>query len=133
MFYQPQKNPNKAMIMVSIITLVGFFAGYAVSPYFTIGALFFIIQFTAVRSYMQFKSGHKHSYNSVAEILLHPQVRFFLFEFIAIIGIWAWFVYQTLIIGVISLFAWWLFSLNFYLYYKKKEAAKDEKDRWKYL
>ena len=82
-------------------------------------ALIFWMQYTAILSYLQFKHKAKHKFRTVTEDLLHPQVRFFAFEFMAFIGLGSMLKYDSMIIGALALGAWWLFSLNFYFYYKK--------------
>jgi hypothetical protein len=51
--------------------------------------------------------------------LLNPQVRFFVFEFIAFLGILSWVYYKIAMVGYLSLTAWWFFSLNFFVNYEE--------------
>jgi len=116
--YTPSKHPKQAFILITIMAAAGILGGYFISEYFMAIALVFWIQYTAVLSYSQFKRRTKHKYRNFTEYLLHPQVRFFAFEFLAVVGIGALLKYNTQSIGAVSLAAWWLFSLNFFLYYK---------------
>lgn len=120
MIYTPSNHPRQSFILITCMVIVGLIGGYNVNKYFMAVALIFWIQYTGVSSYLQFKSGHKHSYRTLTDALLHPQLRFFLFEFIAFLGLGSLLVFDTLRIGAAALVAWWLFSVNFYLYYKGK-------------
>jgi len=140
MVYTPTKNPLQSLILITIIVAAGVFGGRFISQYFMAFALVFWIQYTAVLSYLQFKHGKKHSHKSFTEWLLYPQVRFFVFEFLALIGLGALILKYNLLIGDAALIAWWLFSLNFYIYYTKKghfspeeraESRKQKKARKK--
>lgn len=117
--YTPSKHPKKAFILVTIIVAAGIIGGYLISEYFMAIALIFWMQYTGVLSYLQFKHCAKHKYRTFTECMLHPQVRFFIFEFLAFIGIGALLKYKTELVGALALGVWWLFSLNFYKYYKQ--------------
>lgn len=120
MIYTPQKNPKEAMILVTFIALTGAFGGYFINKFLMVVALLFWMQYTAILSYNQFKKNRKYPMTTVTSALLNPQLRFFLFEFLAVIGLWSIFKYRTLSVGFSALIAWWLFALNFYYYYKGK-------------
>jgi hypothetical protein len=117
MIYTPQDNPLEAFILACFIVLIGIIGGYF-WHYLMIVALLFWFQYTAVLSYLQFKHKSKHSYNDITEALLHPQVRFFIFEFFAVLGILFLLINQSVLVGGLVLIIWWLFSLNFYVYYR---------------
>jgi hypothetical protein len=120
MVYTPSNHPKQSFILVTSMVVVGILGGYYVNKYFMAVALIFWIQYTGIISYLQFKHGRKHSYKTFTDALLHPQLRFFIFEFIAFLGLGALLVFDSLSIGTAALVAWWLFSVNFYLYYKGK-------------
>ena len=124
MIYTPQKHPKQSFILISIMSLGGISLGYLVDKVFILICLLFWMQYTAVLSYIQFKKKSRHGYHNFTEILLHPQLRFFLFEFMAVISIGALIKYGHMFVGAIALMAWWIFSLNFYLYYKPKKKRK---------
>jgi len=121
MIYTPEKNPRQAFILITLIVLFGIVWGYWVNEFYMTVALLFWMQYTAVLSYLQFKRKTRHKYKTFTEILLYPQLRFFIFELIAFWGVAMLIMYKTLAIGTAALLAWWLFSLNFYLYYRKKK------------
>lgn len=123
--YRPSKYPKKTIILITIIAWAGILGGYFISEYFLLVALLFWMHYTVVLSYLQFKRKSKHSYASFTEILLHPQIRFFLYEFIAFLGTASLFVYNMTSIGTAALTAWWLLSINFYFYYKNKQAPAE--------
>lgn len=118
MIYTPQNNPKKAMVLISVIVVAGILGSIFFSKYFAIVALLYWIQFTAVLSYKQFAKKRKYKVTSITTFLLNPQFRFFIFVFVATIGILSIFM-LTAVIAYISLMVWWLFSFNFYLYYKR--------------
>jgi hypothetical protein len=120
MIYTPTKYPKKAFILISFIVFIGILGGYFISEYFLAIALVFWMQYTAVLSYLQFKKKSKHSNKTFTEILLNPFIRFFIFELIAFWGIVMLIWWNNLQVGSAALLAWWLFSLNFYLYYRKE-------------
>ncbi len=117
--YTPSKHPKQAIILITLIAAAGVIGGFYVSTYFLAIALIFWMQYTAVLSYLQFKHKSKHKFRNFTEYLLHPQVRFFVFEFMAFIGIGTLLKYDSVMIGGLALLGWWLFSLNFYYYYDK--------------
>ncbi len=119
MVYTPSKHPNQAFAVITIIAAAGIFGSYFISNYFMAIALIYWMQYTAVLSYLQFKHKSKHKFRGLTERLLHPQVRFFVFEFMAFIGIGTLLMYDTNSMGALALGGWWLFSLNFYRYYKQ--------------
>lgn len=124
MIYTPNKNPKQAFVVITIIVAAGILGGYFISEYFIAAALVFWIQYTAILSYLQFKRGVKYGYNNLTEWLLHPQVRFFTFEFLAIIGLASLILRYDKFIGGAALLIWWLFALNFYVYYRRNKADK---------
>ena len=123
MIYEPSKNPKQAIILITIVALSGIIGGYLLSSYIMASALIFWIQYTLILSYLQFKNKSSHPYTGLTELLLHPQIRFFLFELIAFWGIAALVLYGTTHVGAAALAAWWLFSLNFYFYYRNKKIS----------
>ena len=114
--YTPPRNPKEVLIMISVIAFGGIVGSILWSTYFAVVALLFWIQYTFVLSYKQFKKGRKYEITSITKFLLNPQARFFIFVFIATIGILSVF-YITPWIAYISLAVWWLFSYNFYRHY----------------
>jgi protein-S-isoprenylcysteine O-methyltransferase Ste14 len=119
MIYTPSKYPKKAFTLITVMVAVGIFGGYLISQYFMAVALLFWIQYTAVLSYLQFKRKSKCKRRNLTEYLLYPQIRFFIFEFLAVLGIGSLLKYNNYSIGAAALAAWWLFSLNFFVYYKQ--------------
>ena len=115
--YAPQKEPRLAINLVIVIVLVGIFGGIYIHELFMIIALIFWMQYTAILSYLQFRRKSKHKWNTFTEVLLHPQIRFFIFEFLAVLGLGFVLKYNLIYIGVAVLIAWLLFSINFYMYY----------------
>jgi len=126
MIYTPEKHPKKSFALVTIMVVVGILGGYLISDYFMMIALVFWVQYTAVLSYTQFKRKPKYGFNTFTETLLHPQIRFFVFELIAVLAILSLIFYQTTHIGAAALTAWWLFALNFYAYYERFPESKIE-------
>jgi len=118
--YTPQKNPKETMVMISTIAGAGIIGGVLVHPFVMVVALLFWIQYTAILSYLQFRRGSRHPWNSLTNAILHPQVRFFVFEFLGLLGLWTMIRYGTLIFGTAALLAWMLFAFNFYTYYQKR-------------
>ena len=116
--YAPQKKPGKSLMLITFIVLASIVAGVFISRYFIAAALIFWIHYTVVLSYLQFKHKSRHTYKSLTEYLLHPQIRFFIFETLAVMGLFALFVYDQLNVGIITLIIWWLFAFNFYRNYK---------------
>jgi len=117
--YTPSRHPKQAIILITLMSAVGAIGGYFISEYLMAIALIFWMQYTAILSYLQFKHKSKHKFRGLTEDLLHPQVRFFVFEFLAFIGLGSLLKYDSMLIGALSLGAWWIFSLNFFFYYKK--------------
>ncbi|MBD3249576.1 hypothetical protein GF336_06035 [Candidatus Woesearchaeota archaeon] len=115
----PSRHPKKTLKLITKIVLVGTLGGYFIHSLFTALSLLSWMIFTFVLSYRQFKRKSKHTYSSFTEVLLHPQIRFFLFEAIASIGLYALFFLDSLLIPSIVLLSWWLFSLNFYRHYSQ--------------
>lgn len=122
MIYTPQKNPKETAIMISTIAGAGIIGGLLVHEFVMVVALLFWIQYTAVLSYLQWRRGSRHPWDSVTHVLLQPQVRFVLFEFLGVLGLWTVIMYNTVVFGAAALLAWLLFSFNFYLYYAKRGA-----------
>ncbi len=120
MIYSPSETPGEVFSLITALVIAGIVGGYFAHIYFPLLVLLFWIQYTMVLSFFQFKKKHKYGYSSFTEILLHPQIRFFLYEFKAITGIILLFLYGMNYVVAGILVAWWLFSLNFYIYYKKK-------------
>ena len=108
--------------MISTIAGAGIIGGLYAHKILMVIALLFWIQYTAILSYLQFKHHSKHKWTSFTDMLLHPQVRFFLFEFLGILGVWTIIRYDTLVFGTAALLAWLLFAFNFYLYYQKRRV-----------
>ena len=123
--YTPSRHPKQAVILITFIAAIGIaggflkgFMGYMIGEYIMAIALVFWMQYTAILSYLQFKRRSKHKFRTFTEYLLHPQVRFFVFEFMAFIGLGSLLKYDRMSIGALALLVWWLFSLNFFFYYK---------------
>lgn len=116
--YTPSKNPKEVFTIITIVVSAGILGSLLISDYFLVVALLFWIHFTSVLSYLQFSKGRKYGMTSFTNFLLNPQFRFFIFIFIAVIGIFSIF-YITPLIGYTALITWWLFSLNFYRHYTK--------------
>lgn len=119
MIYTPQKDPDQALLLVAVVAFIGIVGGLFISEFIMFVALLFWLQYTAVLSYLQFKHHHKHRWDTFTELLLHPQVRFFVFAFLAGLGIFAVLQRHWVYVGVASLCAWFIFSINFYRYYAK--------------
>lgn len=124
--YTPSKHPKQAIILITLMAAIGAVGGYLINEYLMAIALIFWMQYTAILSYLQFKNKSKHKFRNLTEDMLHPQVRFFVFEFLAFIGLGSLLKYDSMIVGSLSLGAWWLFSLNFFYYYKNKKFRKDK-------
>ncbi len=118
MIYTPSRTPKRAFLLISAIVFAGIMGSLIFSVYFAVIALLFWIQYTFVLSYLQFKKKHKYAITNLTTFLLNPQLRFFIFVFIAVIGLFSIFLI-TPDIAYVCLFAWWLFSLNFYRYYRQ--------------
>ena len=121
MIYTPQRNPRNAMLLITFIAAAGILGSIWISKLFAVAALIFWIQYTAVLSYKQFAKKRKYKIKDVATFLLNPQFRFFIFVFIATIGIFSVF-YMNELIAYACIITWWLFSLNFYVYYNRKKS-----------
>ncbi|RLE38362.1 hypothetical protein DRJ17_04250 [Candidatus Woesearchaeota archaeon] len=119
MIYTPSEHPSQAFILITLIVIAGILGTLLWSVYFLIVALLFWVQYTAILSYLQFRKKRRFPYKGFTQILLHPQVRFFVFEFLAVLGIGTYFVFRMPYVGIVALAAWWLFSLNFYRYYEE--------------
>jgi hypothetical protein len=130
MIYTPQKSPKEAFITISLIVFFGIVGGIVtkilapilnlskgIYVLFPLIALFFWIQYTLVLAYIQFQNNSKHNFKSITDFLLHPVFRFFIFLLLAFYGIYHVFLGE-IIISYLVLFVWWIFSLNFYVYYK---------------
>ena len=123
MIYHPEKNPDQAMIVTSVVALGGI-AGAFLHVFIPVVSLLYWMQYTAILSYMQFRKKSKHPWSNLTEILLHPQLRFFVFEFIAVLGLLTIIFYDTIYIAASVLLVWWLFDLNYYLYYRSLSKLK---------
>ncbi|MFC1691579.1 hypothetical protein ACFL0W_05360 [Nanoarchaeota archaeon] len=122
MIYTPHKNPTQTLILVSIISFTGIIGGVFISRLFMYAALIFWMQYTAILSYLQFKRQLKRrkkrrKKGTITEFLLNPQLRFFVFEFLAFTALLSILKYDFFIIGFMALIAWFGFSFNFYVYY----------------
>ncbi|MFC1723074.1 hypothetical protein ACFL0V_02965 [Nanoarchaeota archaeon] len=121
--YVPSKHPFKAFVVVSFIVAVGIVGTLAVGKFFLIFANIFWIMYTAVISYVQFKFHRKYPRKRAIEKFLDPQLRFFVFVFLAAMGVFAALL-DKFWIGFVVLAVWWLFSLNFLLYFKEFKRKK---------
>ena len=116
--YTPSKNPKEAFLLVTFISLVGILGTAAISNFFMIFATIFWMTYTGMLVYLQFKHKTVYPKKTLTEFLLNPQTRFFVFIFLGAIGLFGalkeqmWISYTVLI-------AWWIFSLNFYMYFKE--------------
>lgn len=119
MIYTPSKHPKQAVILVSLISMVGIVGGLLFSRFFFVFALLFWMKYTAVLSYLQFREGKKHKVKGITGILLKPQIRFFTFEFLAALGLFGILKYDWYQLATAVLIAWFLFSINFYRHYKQ--------------
>ena len=118
MIYTPSKNSAQAFIMISAIVTAGILGSIFLSVFFAVVALLFWIQYTAVLSYLQFAKKRKYKITGLTTFLLNPQFRFFIFIFIAVVGLYSVF-YIHLVIAYTALIAWWLFSFNFNRHYRQ--------------
>ncbi|MFC1698312.1 hypothetical protein ACFL1H_08305 [Nanoarchaeota archaeon] len=120
MIYTPSDHPTEAFVLISIIVVVGIVGTLTWSNFFLLFALIFWIHYTAILSYLQFakKKGEKKKKKGFTEFLLNPQVRFFIFVFIGVLGIGSMYILNTNWIGIGALGIWWLFALNFFVYYE---------------
>ncbi|PIN87022.1 hypothetical protein COV19_01740 [Candidatus Woesearchaeota archaeon CG10_big_fil_rev_8_21_14_0_10_44_13] len=116
--YAPSKNPKESFITISVIVFAGILGSMFISVYFAIVALLFWVQYTAILSYVQFSKRRRYEITSFTTFILNPHFRFFIFFFIAVLGIASIF-YMAPWIAYAALAAWWLFSLNFYRHYAK--------------
>ena len=114
--YTPSKNPKEVFTIITIVVFAGILGSILISDYFLVVALLFWIHFTSVLSYLQFSKKRRYDIKGFTTFLLNPQFRFFIFIFIAVVGIFSIF-YITPLIGYTALIAWWFFSLNFYRHY----------------
>ncbi|MBD3313403.1 hypothetical protein GF345_03090 [Candidatus Woesearchaeota archaeon] len=114
--YRPSRNQKLAIAMITAVVLIGILGKLLVSDWFMIGAILFWVHYTAILSFMQFRNQRKRPHETLTEILLIPHIRFFVFIFIATIGLIGTLrgIYW---LGYIALAAWWLFSFNFYRHY----------------
>ena len=120
MIYTPAKNPKEAFLLISLVVLFGVLGAVFVHYLFIIIALLFWLQYTAILSYLQFAKKKRFKAKGFTDYLLNPQIRFFVFVFVATLGIGSVFLGpQTIYIGIASLIIWWLFSLNFFVYYRQ--------------
>jgi hypothetical protein len=117
MIYTPSKNPKEALIIVCVIAGMGILGGILVNRFFMFFALVFWMQYTAVLTYIQFKAKSGHKKGGLTALLLKPQLRFFLFEFIATIGLLSVLMHDWWEIGTAVLVVWVLFAINFYRHY----------------
>ena len=127
--YTPQEYPTEAAILIACIAFVGILGGFLIHHFFMLFALIFWMQYTAVLSYRQFAKKSKHEIDSFTGLLLNPQIRFFLFEMLAVMGIMAIIKYQNLNIGGVVLGFWFAFALNFYFHYKKKHVKRKKRSK----
>ncbi|MBU0535578.1 MAG: hypothetical protein KKE20_01330 [Nanoarchaeota archaeon] len=116
--YAPSSNQRLALGMISLVVVIGIFGQLLLSDWFLIGAIIFWMQYTAMLSFLQFSRHKYRSHDSLTEILLIPHIRFFVFIFIATIGLVGT-VKGQYYLGYITLSAWWLFSVNFYRHYNQ--------------
>ena len=117
--YTPSRNHEAAFMLITIMVVIGIFGGIYIHEYIMGIVLVFWLQYTAVLSYLQFKRKKKNKHRHITDYLLNPQIRFFIFEFLAVLGIGTLILYDDPSIGTVVLLAWWLFSLNFFVYYKQ--------------
>jgi len=115
--YTPSRHPREAFLLITLIVFFGIVGTYFLGAFFMLFALIFWMHYTALLSYMQFK--HPLKRRTITDHLLNPQIRFFIFEFLAWIGFWNA-IQGGYNIGYLVLVAWWLFALNFYIHYRKK-------------
>jgi hypothetical protein len=114
------KKDHKAHLgLISGVVVVGIFGGILVHKYFILAALLFWLIYTAILSYSQFKKKRKQSYKTFTDALANPQMRFFIFEYLAALGILSVFNMGAWV-GIMTLGVWWLFSLNFFLHHHAK-------------
>ncbi|MFH2027974.1 MAG: hypothetical protein ABIJ08_02460 [Nanoarchaeota archaeon] len=116
MVYLPEKHPKEYMILISIVIFLSIVGRMFVHEVFIFFGLCFWILYTAVLSYHQFKTKKKYKFDNFTHIILHPQLRFFIFVLLASYGLFHALIGSVYITYTI-LIAWWLFSLNFYIYY----------------
>jgi len=116
--YTPSEYPKKAFILISAIVAVGIIGTIFSSIFFAVFALVFWIQYTMVLSYRQWRKKRKHKIKNFTTFLLNPQLRFAVFLAVALMGLFSLF-YKGPSVAYIALFAWWLFSLNFYRHYRE--------------
>ena len=119
MIYTPSKNPKQALILIALISIIGILGGIFIHRFFFVVALLFWMQYTAVISYVQFKKKKKSKAKGITGLLLNPQVRFFTFEFLAAVGLFAILKYGWWQLSTTVLLAWLLFSINFYKHYRQ--------------
>ena len=123
MIYTPSKHPKEAIILITIMVLLGVLGGIFIHRLFVYVALVFWIQYTAVLVKLQIQKKKKKKkkskeISSLTAALLNPYVRFIAFLLLATEGLVSaiigrmWMAYLVLIL-------WWLFAINFYHYYKK--------------
>jgi hypothetical protein len=120
MIYSPQRRPGASLLMIAVIVIISIIGGALVSPAFILFGLIFWFHYTAVLSYKQYRRGSSHDIKGITGFLLKPQARFFIFELLALGGILSIILFGWTYVGMIILVAWFVFSLNFYLYYSSK-------------
>jgi hypothetical protein len=120
MIYTPSRYPRQAFTLILAIALLGIFAGILVHEFFMIFALVFWMQYTAMLTYLQFSKKKKlKPAKTFTELFLRPQLRFFVFEFLAVIGLLGILMYNWHHVGALVLVAWLWFSYNFYRHYRQ--------------
>ena len=119
MIYTPQKYPKKAVVMIFLIAAVGIIGGYLIHDIFFYTALVFWMHYTLILSYMQLNKWTKHKRKTLTDYLLHPQIRFFLFQAIAVSGFLGLLLYDLKVVAASALLAWIAFSINFYRHYSQ--------------
>ncbi len=115
--YTPARQPGKALLLVSFIVLVGVLGSFF-SRFFMIFANIFWITYTSLLVYLQFLNKSNYDVKNFLDHLLNPQVRFFVFIFLGTMAVFGALL-GKMWVGYTALAAWWLFSLNFYLYFKE--------------
>ncbi len=120
--YTPSKYPKETFLLITIIVFFGIVGTYFLGVFFMLFALIFWMHYTALLSYMQFKDALKkkkaRKKRTITTLLLNPQIRFFIFEFLAWIGFWIA-IQGSFTLGYAVLVAWWMFSFNFYVHYMR--------------
>ena len=123
--FHPSLHPEKTLIVITAIVYIGIVAGYLVDEYFMIFAHVLWMLFTAFLSFKQFSLAKRRKHSNFVELLLFkPEIRFFLFEIIASIGLTSIILFKAKLIGTIVLTLWWGFAIHFYSHYIKEEVNK---------